>query len=597
MPQRPKHQPAPVPVMPKKESAFIKAASRIFSTTFIFVAGVVMLLLGILFKVQNISLGPLNQAIADHQWRVTYIFVGLGLLFIGQARTQVVSLYSEEARKNRASTHKWKIPLVVAQVVLLQVSGLYGALVGFHVIKEPVKNLLFFFFIGVVFLGYFFWYLIAHMQNRYQTLAGLRIAGVSLILATFSFFSWTIGQFVLLSLLAAFFSVLALLISITFVPLGKEEQRGNWLRALCLMGTVLLLIPIALAANPLNKIISTYVQLGPAAQNLSGQVDQLTYSPDSKKLAFTQKNDDGWFLGLLDPDAADKMIVKYQAGDDAFTPIFVERGSGIVVDLQKGSARNLYLLDVEKGTFKSLTHTGIEPLSGGVPWSETSKQFLYVTKTESGYQLNALPLSSGKSVKIFSSPNPILSPSWVSTGYQIAYVDGICERPYIYDQELKTSRKLFSDDEKAQIAAADGKLKIGYPAVEVIPSPDAFRYLFKCKKDDVTVLETALADGSKAYELYRSFQPIEHLAWMDLGQKIIFEEAGRQAMYLRPSKRIEIQDANLGSMETLIWPQIPHHSPAPSPDGVKVAFVGSSGLWYPSIGLQESSGIWVAVLR
>lgn len=138
---------------------------------------------------------------------------------------------------------------------------------------------------------------------------------------------------------------------------------------------------------------------------------------------------------------------------------------------------------------------------------------------------------------------------------------------------------------------------MGYPATEVLPSPDSFRYLFKCQKDNVTVLETALADGSKANELYRSFQPIDHLSWMDFSQKIIFEERGRQAMYLIPSKNIQIEDANQCILQYLIWPQIPHHSPAPTADGVKVAFVGSSGLWYPSLGFSESSGIWVAVLR
>lgn len=70
-------------------------------------------------------------------------------------------------------------------------------------------------------------------------------------------------------------------------------------------------------------------------------------------------------------------------------------------------------------------------------------------------------------------------------------------------------------------------------------------------------------------------------------------------MYFRKSKQILIEEANQtgAEMESLIWPQISHHSPAPSPDGVKVAFVGSSGLWYPSFGLQDHSGIWVAVLH
>jgi Tol biopolymer transport system component len=275
----------------------------------------------------------------------------------------------------------------------------------------------------------------------------------------------------------------------------------------------------------------------------------------------------------------------------------VEKGSSVLADFLKGSSRNLYLINLAKGTIKPLTHSGIEHVLGGVPWSEKNQQFLYVVKTSGRYQLNALTIPTGKSIKILSSSKPILSPSWVSTGYQIAYVDGICERPYVYDLELKTSKALFSDDEKAQIVASGGKKKMGLPAIEVIPSPDSFRYLFKCQKGDVTVLETALADGSKANEIYRSFHPIDHLSWMDFSQKIIFEEKGRQAMYLIPSKNIQIEDANQCVLQYLIWPQISHHSPAPTPDGVKVAFVGSSGLWYPSLGLSESSGIWVAVLR
>ncbi len=587
-----------VPAQSPKENAWIKAASRVLTTTILLAAGFAFLIFGVFFRMQQLNLGPFSQFASDHNLRIHYILIGFGLLLLGQARMQVFRLYSEEARKTKTSVHAWKVPLVIAQVVLLQLAGIYGLLVGFNIaIKEPIHNLLFFFAIGMILLMYLFWYLIAHFQNRYQRLAGLHVAGSSLILASVSLFSWTLGQFVILSLIAGFFSMLALLIALVLAPLSKDEQRGNWLRSLCLMGSILFLIPIGLAANPFNKPMVSLVQLGPAVQNLYGQIDQMVYTPDSKKIAFTQKNEDGWYLGIINPEAIDNKIVKYQAGDGLFTPTFVDQGSSAILDIQKGSSRNLYLLNLSKGKLKPLTHIGIEAISGGIPWSESKHQFLYVFKTSKGYQLNMISLPSGKSKKVFTSAKPILSPSWVGTGYEIAYVDGVCERPYIYDQELKTSKALFSDDERAQIAASGGKLKIGFPSVEVIPSPDASRYLFKTQKNDITVLQTAMADGSKANELYRSFLPIEHLSWLDFGQKIIFDEKGRQAMYLLPSKKIEVEDANQGFIQTLIWPQISHHSPAPSPDGVKVAFVGSSGLWYPSIGLSESSGIWVAVLR
>ncbi len=599
--------PAAVPEVsaaPKTENAFLKAVSRLLSTTFFLVSGFVCVLFGILAHEKHWDLGPVTQMLNEHQWKLTYLLVGLGLILIAQARINVYRLYSEEAQKNRNSAHGWKIPLVVAQILMFQLAGLYGFLVGFDVIKNPVRNLMFFFGIVIFILAYLFWYLIAHFFNRYKNLAGLQIARTALILAVISFIAWNGLQFVLLSLLAGFFSVLALLISLGIAPFKKEETRGNWIRPLYLMLSVLLLLPVGLAANPIKYNIAHLIELGPAAQNLTGQIDNLTYTPDSKKIAFTQKNEKGWFLCLLDPEATDNKIVNYQAGDGAFTPVFVNKGSSVLLDILKGSTRDLYLLtfnnnEPQKSTLKALTHSGVELIKGGIPWSESKQQFLYVTKTLKGFQLNALFLPTGKSVKVFESAQPILSPAWVSSGYQIAYTDGICERPYIYDQELKISKALFSDDERAQIAASGGKLRLGLPATEVLPSNDAFRYLFKCVKDDVTVLETALADGSKANEVYRSFQPIDHLSWMDLGQKIIFEEAGRQAMYFRKSKQILIEEANQtgAEMESLIWPQISHHSPAPSPDGVKVAFVGSSGLWYPSFGLQDHSGIWVAVLH
>jgi hypothetical protein len=57
---------------------------------------------------------------------------------------------------------------------------------------------------------------------------------------------------------------------------------------------------------------------------------------------------------------------------------------------------------------------------------------------------------------------------------------------------------------------------------------------------------------------------------------------------------IKILDANLGTTQTLLLPQISDKCPAPTPNGANVAFVCTENLWYPSM---NRLGIWIGTLR
>jgi hypothetical protein len=67
----------------------------------------------------------------------------------------------------------------------------------------------------------------------------------------------------------------------------------------------------------------------------------------------------------------------------------------------------------------------------------------------------------------------------------------------------------------------------------------------------------------------------------------------RRMGFILPTENVRVLDANVGRTHSLIAPQLAHRSPAPSPDGAKVAFVASQGLWYPF----QGTGIWVAMVR
>jgi Tol biopolymer transport system component len=121
--------------------------------------------------------------------------------------------------------------------------------------------------------------------------------------------------------------------------------------------------------------------------------------------------------------------------------------------------------------------------------------------------------------------------------------------------------------------------------------------LYSIRRGKVSELWAVLPDGTKASRIYQTDGEISQITWTPDGQQVVFEEnvPGYHHFFLGSIPNIQILDVNVGTHSTLILPQVEQRSPALSPDGVKVAFLGSSGLWYPS--LSSRSSLWVSVLR
>jgi Tol biopolymer transport system component len=131
----------------------------------------------------------------------------------------------------------------------------------------------------------------------------------------------------------------------------------------------------------------------------------------------------------------------------------------------------------------------------------------------------------------------------------------------------------------------------------VLPAPDDFRLLYSIKRGKFSELWAVMPDGTKASRLYKSEGDIRQINWTPEGQQVVFEEnePGSLHFFRNSVHNIQVLDVNVGTHTTLILPQVEHRSPAVSPDGAKIAFLGSAGLWYPS--LTSRSTLWVSAVR
>ncbi len=604
----------------RRESKLMKAVTKLMTSTTWMAFGVGFIFLGILLHLKDLVPAALKPAVAQLLPHLPYLFVGLGLLCVGQVRNGLRADYSAEAKKNKHFSHAWKIPLIIAEVLIYQAIGIYGILVAIGKVP-PIKNIMGLVCLFILFLLYLLWYAIAYTLNRFPTIAAFRIAAfLGLVPAVISLCLWSV-QFIFLSLVFGILALIATLVSLAVASTPEVEQRLNWMKSLCVLGTVCLLLMVGLNALPYGIPKANLVGLGMASKDPQGEIGIIAYSPESKaelnnpqtsnrqKLAFSLKTNEGWFLQIIEA-AADEAIkrnvkdfpkeiltkFKVAAGDEAFHPYFVDGGKSIILDPVKGGERGLWKVDADSGAVLVLRRSGVQPFSDGTPWSEKTKQFLYVTQDDSGYQLRAYPMGKAKK-PLLTSTSPILSPSWTMSAENIAYADGTHGTFNLLNIASGKSEPLLSDEERAE----NQKMK-GISVKEVLPAPDGFRYIYLTEDGKASALWSVLADGTKREKLYAAQGSLADIAWNADAQKIIFEEKRSRSVllnlfypygFLMESKRIRILDANLDSVEDLILPQVSHRAPAISPDGVKVAFVADQGLWLR----QGHSAIWVAHLR
>jgi len=603
--------PASTPAVPKKENKFLKALSKMMTTTTWFILGLAFLFLAVLLhKLPGFIPEILKPVLHLYLPHLPYAIFGLGMCFLAHTRSITLSEYNQTYRKNRQFPQAWKIPLIWAQVTILYLGGFYSIAIGIGK-AQTVTNLMGLIVILAFFVAYVLWYILAHFSNRLPSLASLRAAIVAVGLAGLAYGFW-INQLVLPSLFISVFAVIAGISALAIAP-KKVEQLGVRGKLLCLTAAVLFLGWVGFNSLPFSKPQMDLVQLSLATADLDlkGSLNSLIYSPDGKTIAFAQKTSEGWFLNVISSDKQDPYAFsgtpdfrpgysdsltsslksfKIPAGGDAFRPIFAGNGKFLFIDAVKDGVRGIWKVDSEKGTVTVVKKGPVEPFTNSLLWSSQNNELTFVTRQGAGYQLSTYSALTGKTRVLLTLALPILTPAWSPSGKQIVYCDGTHGVPYILDVATKKNLPLLSDEERVE----GGKFQEGPPIQLVEPAPDGFRYLYVTNKDHENALWAILSDGTKRVKLYRTSHVISDVAWFPDGQKIAFQDRGRRCGFWDASDNIQITDANLYTSQSLILTQLSAHSPAISPDGVKVAFASSQGLWYPSF---NRKGIWIAVVR
>jgi len=604
---------------PRQSSAFSKALARLMTSTFCLVMGLGFIGLGVAVRLWPNHIPDLIKPALDHYFpRLPYFLVGIGLFFLATARSMSAQELVSEYRKNRHYPHAWKIALISFQAFILYVGCfLYAVPVGMGG-YPPVQNLMALVWVVFLFLLYGLWYLTEHSRHRFPSIAGLRMAIVTIVLAVFADVLWW-SQQVFIAILVASLALVALPIAL-FIRVKGVQQAATWPKLTLLAVSVVFLTHVTYNALPFGKPTVDLVDLTLATKGLSGEVKNLSYftAADHSKdvMAFGQKEGSEWNLevmtavfdqeSLFDRSKGTIKVLpffKIPAGDGEFRSVFIHNGNWLLADMQKEGSRGLWKVDVENGK-TTLLRRGIEPIQDGVPWSETRGQFLYVTQVDGKYRLNVLTLATNKSKILLTSEHPIYTPSWVRPAnpdhnpkgfypeQQVAYADGIHGLFYVVDVKTGEKEALVSEAERSLETqfAPEGK------TLEVIPAPDGFRFLYVLDNDKKTEIWLVLADGTKRGPIYQTNASVKNISWHPDGQKIIFEEihSGFNLGFFTQASTTKLLDANLGSCLNLLPPQISTRSPAVASDGVKVAFVAGEGLWYPSFG---KNGIWVAALR
>lgn len=575
--------------------SFGRGLFAFLSTTVLAVIGFAIILLtwaAVYGQKHFFPIPKLPESLTQNVASWPFLLTGIGLWFIARSRGMVANAYAREAKKNPRVSHRWKTPLIQTQSFFLYVLFVYAIGVGLNLIPK-VQNTLPLLLLFLLFLAYLLWYVIAFFINRFPRVAGLRIAFLALILGILGVF---VMNFVLIAgLILAFFALLTVMVSILAVPFSAPEGRV-WIRALCLLGTIGLLIPTAYSflfggGNQFNL-----VELNSALKGLSGEIAAVAYSPDGKKLAFSVKKDQ-WYLELFTPGDLKNPLLKFPAGEYPFTPVFIENGKYILSDIGGDGARNLCLTNPEARNQTVLTESGVKKTDDGYPWSEKRGEFLYVTHQGNHDVLKTITPAGKKFKTILRSSDAISCPSWTDDSKKITYLSGIGTKTSIHVYTLATHKDkkilLSGANREAPVIPAEQKPQ-KFTLKKLIPAPDGFRYLYVTQKGKRSAIWTIHPDGSKESRLYETLHSIGKVCWTPDGQSILFEEQSSGLGSSGGARNIKLLNANLSTAQNLILPQISDWDPAPSPNGADVAFVCNENLWYPSF---NRLGIWIGSLR
>ncbi len=407
------------PPKPKSDSKWLKSLVNLMTTTTFLILGMGFVILSFLVKLHPALIPAFLQPTVDQVFpHFPYFIIGIGLFFLGLARSMAAQEYTTGRKKNKNYPHAWKIPLVSAQAFFFQVGCfLYALPVGLGWVK-PVTNPMGLVFLLLLFCVYVLWYLVSHFMNRMPAIAGLRMALVALALAAASCALWVCLQMVFLSLLVGLLALVTVLISALLKIKGVEEV-GFRSKITLLIITLVLLAHVGWHALPFDHPRADLVGLNMAAKGLGGTITSMTYfqegnKPDGTKVALSQKSGDGWELQVLNPDNESLPLFKVPAGEGEFRSIFVQNGNWLLVDKVKNGQRGLWKVNANNGTSMPVKVQGIQPIEDGVPWSEKKGQLLFVTQNDGRYQLKVWTMATGKSKTLLSSDNPIHTPSWVN---------------------------------------------------------------------------------------------------------------------------------------------------------------------------------------
>jgi hypothetical protein len=612
-PQRGRRQSASAGVMAAPRARKLPDAPSIAKIWGWALVGLALLLLGLLALTP--ALFPASWQKMPHMGHsISAFLLGLGFFAVGVSRGFSRRSYEIDKMKDPKDPQVWKIPLLAVQGLVLYIFSFYLLGIAFqkwHAVRDQVALTIFF----LLFLVYVLWYVLAYVINRVPGQASRILSMVSSGLAVFCLLYWA-SQSIFLAAVIGFFALLCAVASVLTASLATYPSKFLGIFVLL---TVLLILPAAIGILPIHQHTTLLRDLAPAYKGLEGQTSALTYSPDGKTLALAQKIGKTWNLVLLQGGEEASPALSVPAGDDAFRPVFVNGGRSLVCDFQVGSARNLYLVDSVSGRTAPITREGVFPTGEGTPWSEASGRFLYTTQDGNNFEIRSVsPDQPLKPMVLQRDDKSFRSPSWFDGGKKIAWVGGSSDDLSVLLLDVKEKKIIvlaqahdaiensaFTPEGAQALGKIGSKLNVNLapkaPALTrinfVLPAPDDFRLLYSINRGKISELWAVLPDGTKASRIYQTEGEIRNVAWTPDGQQVVFEETvpGRRHFFVESIPNIQVLDVNVGTHTTLILPQVAHRSPAVSPDGVKVAFLGSLGLWYPS--LSSHSALWVSVLR